>query len=279
MSDHPSICAFTGTPVLTEEDDGLVLRFDDGTLHSRMLRNDPVRLVLEYTRLAMGFLLFQPAPARIAMIGLGGGSLAKYCAHYLPDANFTAVEISPAVIALRDAFGVPPDGPHFRVLCEDGAEFVRRHFDPLDVLLVDGFDVGGHAENLCAQAFYDRCHDRLAYGGVLVVNLYADDPAFGLRVDRIWNAFAGKIVVVEAGESQNAIVFAGTRSPFPPSVDELAARRRVLEASHPVDLEITLRKILAYEGRRDGAGRDLYGSPTRRKRSRRRGASPSRRLG
>lgn len=257
MPDHLPEPGHPGTPILSADGDGVSLRFDDGTLHSRMLHADPVRLVLEYTRLVMGFLLFQPEPARIAMIGLGGGSIAKYCARHLPEAEFTAVEISPAVIAMRDAFGIPPDGPRFHVRCEDGAEFVRRDLVPLDVLVVDGFDAAGHSDDLCSPAFYDRCHACLADGGVLVANLYADDSGFGRRVDRIWESFAGKIAVVTAGESDNAIVFAGTRAPFPPPFATLVERRRALAAAHPVDLDVTLRKIVAYGGhdRQPGGGR------------------------
>ena len=75
---------------LREEHGELWLHFEDGNVQSRMLQAEPARLVLEYTRLMMGFLLFAPAPARIAMIGLGGGLLAKYCALRLPDVDFTA---------------------------------------------------------------------------------------------------------------------------------------------------------------------------------------------
>src|SRR5690349_23575080 len=128
--------------VLVHDDsDGTVwLDFDDGAVQSRMLRADPARLVLEYTRLMMGFLLLRPAPERIAMIGLGGGSLAKYCAATLPDVDFTTVEIAPDIIALRDVFGIPADGPRFRIVCTDGAAYVRQDGPPLDVLIVDAFD-------------------------------------------------------------------------------------------------------------------------------------------
>jgi spermidine synthase len=246
MSDHSPRPAATGDPLLRDENGELSLRFDDGAVQSRLLHDDPARLVLEYTRLMMGFLLFQPAPARIAMIGLGGGSLARYCSLKLPDAEFTAIEISPEVIALRDTFGIPPDGPRFRVLCEDGAAFVRRDGDPVDVLLVDGFDRGGHPDQLCSAAFYDYCRHRLAAGGVLAANLYADDTAYAGRVERIADAFAGRTIVVKADGSENEVVFAGTDASFPPTFRELVERLRALEASHPVGLDVTVRKILQY---------------------------------
>jgi spermidine synthase len=247
MADHPLTPAATSDPLVRQQDGSLSLDFDNGTVQSRMIEADPAGLVLEYTRLMMGFLLFQPTPARIAMIGLGGGSLAKYCGLKLPGADFTAVEISPPVIALRDAFGIPPDGPHFRVRCADGAAFVRREAEPLDVLLVDGFDRNGQPAQLCSAAFYDACRDRLGTGGVLVVNLHSDDPACLGCVERVGQSFDGRIVVVEADDSDNLVVFAGTgAAPFPPPFSDLLERLRALEPAHPIGLGATMRKILQY---------------------------------
>lgn len=250
MAERPPANAPTGAPVILDEDDGLSLCFGDVSVQSRMLEADPTRLVLEYTRLMMGVLLFQPAPARLAMIGLGGGSLAKYCAARLPDADFTAVEISPEVLALRDAFGIPADGPRFRVLCEDGAAFVRRAGAPFDVLLVDGFDRGGQPADLCSAAFYDACHERLSADGVLVVNLHSNEPDCDACIARLGTAFDGRTVVVRAAGSANAVVFAGAAAPFPPPFATLVARLRALEAAHPVDLAATLRGVAQSAPRR-----------------------------
>ncbi len=241
--------------VVRQEEDTLWLDFGDGAVQSRMLRADPARLMLEYTRLMMGFLLLRPAPERIAMIGLGGGSLAKYCAAHLNEVDFTAVEIAPEIIALRDVFAIPPDGPRFRVICQDGAAYVRVDRDPLDVLIVDAFDRTGQPEDLCSAAFYDYCHDRLAPGGVLVVNLYADDPGYDVRVERIRDAFAGKVAVVDVSDAENDVVFAGTASPFPPAFGTLLERQRALEASHPIGLQIALRKIAQYSDGRHASRR------------------------
>jgi len=244
----------TDLPFLHEEDGELSLHFNFPTIQSRMLKARPERLVLDYTRSMMGFLLFQPQPARIAMIGLGGGSLAKYCRLKLPDADFTAIELSPEVIALRDEFGIPPDGPRFRVLCADGADYVREDAEPLDVLLVDGFDCGGQPAQLCSAAFYDDCHARLREGGVLVVNLCADDTGYGSYVGRIRDSFAEKVVVIEAEERDNKIVFARKGGVFPPTFSELAERLRGLELTHPVGLDETAQKIL-HGGRTRSSGR------------------------
>lgn len=231
MDDVPPIFAHDGPPRLVEEDGAVSLHFDDASVQSRMRLASPDELVLAYTRVMMGFLLLAPEPARVAMIGLGGGSLAKACHRVVPGADFTAVELSPEVIALRDVFGVPPDGERFRVLHGDGAAWVSRP-EPgpaLDVLLVDGFDRAGQPPALCSAAFYAACAARLRDGGVLVVNLNADATGYGSYARRIREAFAGHLVVVETADRMNKIVFARRGRPVPP-LDVLLARAEAFEA-------------------------------------------------
>src|SRR5258708_38074937 len=66
------------------------LHFDLDTVQSAMRLDDPEKLSLRYTRKMMAFLLFNRAPARILLLGLGGGSLAKFCYRRLPRAALTA---------------------------------------------------------------------------------------------------------------------------------------------------------------------------------------------
>lgn len=238
---------------LHEANGELSLHFDAPsdctTIQSRMQKDAPEHLVLDYTRSMMGFLLFQPRPKRIAMIGLGGGSLAKYCRQKLPDADFTALELNPAVIALRDRFGIPPDSSHFRVLCVDGAEYLRHNEiekHAFDVLLIDGFNRDGQPAQLCSLDFYQDCYTQLNTGGILVVNLCADDTGYGRYVGRIRKVFAEKVVVVEADDRDNKIVFASKEGAFPPNLDKLTERLRALETSHSIGLAETAQQILRH---------------------------------
>src|SRR3569623_2268604 len=75
-------------------DDGLTrtLHYGNDTRQSTMALADQVNLMLVYTRAMMSCLLFQPAPRRELMIGLGGGSLAKILLHYFPRSDVEAVE-------------------------------------------------------------------------------------------------------------------------------------------------------------------------------------------
>jgi spermidine synthase len=156
----------------------------------------------------MAFLLFNPEPDSISMIGLGGGSLAKFCHRYLPRARVQVVEINPHVIALRDEFHVPPDDERFTVVRGDGAQFVRLRATRCDVLVVDGFDSEGLPSRLCSQRFYDDCFEMLQPGGIMVVNLHYGHANYDSHVGRIRRSFNDAVLVVDDGELSNSIVFA-----------------------------------------------------------------------
>ena len=235
-------CLLRHRPFVYRTHDTLSLHFDLMSVQSEMRRDAPEELILPYTQTMMGFLLFRPKPRRIAMVGLGGGSLAKYCYSKLRDASILVTEISSEVIALRDEFYVPRDDERFQVICADGADFVRDAPLPFDVLLVDGFDRNGQSAQLCSQRFYDDCYRRLLPEGLMVVNLGAQDPCLAQFIARIRRSF-GSALVVDSEDYTNRIAFAckGTALSLPH--EELCARLGRLERDHRVGLRCTLQRI------------------------------------
>ena len=214
MSDRPASAAHV-RPFVHDTGADKGLYFSIREIQSRMQLGDPDALDLGYTRTMMGFLLFQPEPRQIAMVGLGGGSLAKFCHRHLPQTQIQVAEINPHVIALRNEFCVPANSARFSVLRGDGALFVRHSVAPRDVLLVDGFDDQGQPARLCSQRFYDDCLAMLQPGGVLVVNLHHGHPRYEIFLDRIRRSF-GDILIVNDGELSNSIVFAIRGQGFEP---------------------------------------------------------------
>lgn len=184
------------------------LHFSICEIQSRMKIQDPHALDLEYTRTMMGFLLFHPQPQSIAMIGLGGGSLAKFCFRHLKQVRIQVVEINPHVIALRDEFHVPPNDERFTVVRGDGAQFVRLSASRFDVLMVDGFDPHGLPSGLSSQRFYEDCFDVLLPGGIMVANLHYGHARYGIHLERIRRSFSDAMLVVDDSELSNSIVFA-----------------------------------------------------------------------
>jgi spermidine synthase len=182
--------------------------FSDIDIQSRMSVARPDELQFEYTRLMMGVLLFQPQPQRILMVGLGGGSLAKFCYKHLPDTHITVVEINPHVIALRQSFCIPDDDARFQVVQMDAAHFMAQTEQTFDVVFVDGFDQHGMPEQLCSPQFYSDCRRVLTVGGMAVANLHRFSAYRDVYVDRIEAAFDGSMWVVNAPGTTNCVVFA-----------------------------------------------------------------------
>ena len=232
------------TPQIVENDQVVSLYFDARGVQSTMLRHDPDALALGYTRTMMGFLLFRPSPRRISLIGLGGGSLAKYCYRHLPNTTIAAVEINPEVIALRDQFHLPRDDARFSVICADGADYVARRDQRPDVMLIDGFDADGVPANLASRAFYEVCRRRLSDDGMLVANLVTDEPDFHRYLRSLARVFGRSIAVAPSeGSDYNVTVFAWKGGEQLPPFGDLLERARLLQYVHPINLYAAATRI------------------------------------
>ncbi len=195
-------------PVVHESLTSKAMFFSQQDVQSRMHILEPDALQFEYTRIMMGFLLHNPQPLNILMIGLGGGSLPKFCYRYLPHTKITVVEINPHVIALRDAFAIPPDNHRFGVQLADAAEYVHTTNARFDIVLADGFDVAGLPAALCTPEYYDACHQLLNPGGLLAANLHGFNMQFDVILSRIRSSFQGSLLTVKDPDATNRVAFA-----------------------------------------------------------------------
>lgn len=237
-----------GRPFVLETQHALSLHFDHFGTQSFMSLRDPGRLELGYTRVMMGFLLLQPEPAHICMLGLGGGSLAKYCYRHLPGTAIDAVEINPDVIALRDVFRIPADDARFAVVCADGADHVERADVRTDVILHDVFVADGTPGRCTGAAFLDACRARLSDTGVLAINLMDDDPALPQHLEQLRSVFGASYALVPCGDDNNFIVFAWKDDRRLPSLRILLERALACAQAGELKLAATARRMKAGEG-------------------------------
>ncbi len=185
-----------------------LLEFQPGMVQSEMRLSRPDDLVLSYARAMMCFVLFHPQPEHIVMVGLGGGSLAKFCYRYLPQCRITVLELNPEVIALREQFAIPRDNARLRVLQADAVEYMARLDNCADVLLVDGFDADGLPPSLGSASFYADCRRALRPSGVMVTNIFSYDPHYGAMLHRLRQTFQGRICWFRGIAGNNRILFA-----------------------------------------------------------------------
>ena len=229
------------------------LHIGSDTIQSSMRLARPNDLELSYTRSMMAFLLFVPPPAQVLMIGLGGGSLAKFVYQRLPAAKTQVVEVSAQVVTIaRQYFHVPFDESRFEVLIADGSEHVLREDVSADVLVIDGYEADSHVEALATRTFYNACRERLRPGGVVVVNLWGGDKLFNTLLQRLEEAFPAGTLCLPAERPGNVIVFGFERNPGPLIWKDLQSRADVLADEYGLEFPKfveSLRKMNRHDAR------------------------------
>jgi spermidine synthase len=197
-----------GRPYVVEHGNKRQLFFTLDAVQSSMDLDRPDELISAYTRKMMAFLLLNPNPRHIVMIGLGGGSLAKFCFRHLPETRISVVELDADVIALRDLFCIPNDDERFRVIHGDGVDYVRAMREQVDVVLVDAFDAAGISQSLANSDFYDNVEKRLRSDGVFVMNFSGARVRYLPNIKRIRAAFGDRVLLVPVQADGNLLVFA-----------------------------------------------------------------------
>lgn len=209
-------------------------------IQSAMKLGDPFALALDYTRCMMAFLLFHPEPRQALLIGLGGGSIAKYFHRNLPKARVRAVEIDARVVAAaRAQFHLPPNDARLQVEVGDGRDALAP--ECCDVLVLDAFDDERHVQELASQEFYDAAYLALAERGAMVVNFMDDDPKLDQCLQRLERAFGGAVLAMKALYDPNLLVFALKGMPREHAWRMLFERAKDLERRY----ELPFRKYLA----------------------------------
>lgn len=197
-----------GKPFVFDDGNMRSLHFDGRTMQSAMWLSAPDELAFGYTRCMMGFLLQNPAPKHILMIGLGGGSLTKFCYKYLPHTRITVVEIDVDIIALRDQFFIPRDDDRLTIIPMDAVAYVEQAAADVDVILLDGFDADGLVSELLSQEFYRACKKILTPSGVLVSNMWGGSQELATTIARINLIFENAVWWARSIDSYNLITFA-----------------------------------------------------------------------
>ena len=226
------------------DDNGVRLLKFERNQQSSMRIDDPFETDISYVGYLHLPMAVVPEATRALVIGLGGGSIAKFCNRFLPASHMTVLEINPYVLALRREFQVPDDDARFQVIAADAALYLRTEAPQYEVLLVDGFDHEGQPAALCTQRFYDDCLAALPTGGLLVVNLHYDHPDYPVLVERISRSFNRHAVEVITQEKTNSIVFARKGLPISPRCLNLRHSLAGLENAARSELRAELARML-----------------------------------
>lgn len=138
--------------------------------------NDPNTLVFNCNKLMMGALYLKPAPSRVLVIGLGGGTLPSALLTVLPKTDFDIVEIDPAVVRVaKKYFGFRPTS-RVHITEEDGRVFVKRAIkkgEKYDMIMLDAFENEYIPPHMLTRQFLAEVKMILTPDGVVVANTFA----------------------------------------------------------------------------------------------------------
>ena len=230
-------------PFVIDDGKSRFLYFNVRLMQSEMSLKAPHDLAIRYTQKMMAFLLFQPRPKRIVLIGLGGGSLIKFCYYRLPGTHLTAIELDPDVIAFRDTFLMPPDDERLQVIEADGAEFLEKTEKGIDVLLVDAFDKTGFAPSLANREFFDNAFAKLSGNGVLVINLAGEKETYAGLIGEAMHVFDDQVIVISVPDDGNHVLYAFKERYFEPRWRWLHNYAKELRAKFGLDFPAFVQKM------------------------------------
>ncbi len=230
-------------PFVIDDGKSRFLYFNVRLMQSEMSLKAPHDLAIRYTQKMMAFLLFQPRPKRLVLIGLGGGSLIKFCYQRMPGTQLTAVELDPNVIAFRDTFLLPPDDARLQVLEADGAEFLANTEKGIDALLVDAFDKTGFAPSLANREFFENAYAKLSGNGVLVINLAGEKETYAGLIGEAMHVFDDQIIVISVPDDGNHVLYAFKERHFEPRWRWLHNYAKELRAKFGLDFPAFVQKM------------------------------------
>lgn len=203
-----------GLVEVIEDADSRTLYFGSRARQSSMLLRDPLALPLGYTRSMLAALLFCPKPARVLIVGLGGGSQARYLLHHFPDCQIDCVETRASVVDVAKRYFELPDEARLSIRVADGADVIKSiPACYYDLILIDAFNSDGIDSSVCDRGFYADCYAALTKAGVMAVNLWVTHNApYKDLIEEIQAGFTGQILRLPVERYANLVAL-GLKSP------------------------------------------------------------------
>ena len=198
------------------------------TNQSCLYKDDPQRLVFNYTKLLFSGLLINNNPERILIIGLGGGTMSNTLHQLYPSAVITNVEIDPAVIKVaRKYFGFL-ENENITSKAQDGRIFVKRAVlknDKYDWIILDAFNGDYIPEHLLTKEFLTETKQLLTEDGVLSSNTFSVSDLYA-HESATYKSVFGDFFNVRNRKNSNRIILTSKR-PLP-NAEVIAQRAKAL---------------------------------------------------
>lgn len=222
-------------PTLSESDGIRYLHFGTEWIQGAMRIKAPTELVLEYTAQMMAWLLFLAPPKEdaIGVLGLGAGSLTRFCLKNTRS-QVNVVEWNPQVTAACQMFFRLPASSRLTVDHADAGVWVAdaQHVGRCPVLMVDLYDATARGPVRDSVAFYRNCRRVLGEVGVLTVNLFGQHESFERNIENLRQAFDDRIVLLPEIDAGNQIVLAFSGPSLAITPAQLLERAETVEGQY-----------------------------------------------
>ena len=157
--------------VVADDDDSRYLRFDS-SFQSGMWLSDPYRTRFLYTDYLDLGIAHRPSAKNVLFIGLGGGSAPKRMWRDFPDAAAAGGRAGSRRSSTPPTAGSSSRAsPRLTVDADDGRQWLTRHRQKWDVIVIDAFYADSIPFHLATHEFLELVRERLSPGGVVVVNI------------------------------------------------------------------------------------------------------------
>ncbi len=239
---------------VTEEDDGdRVLELNEGQATHSVL---PARgyLTADYwdSFLVLPFAARAEPPRKVAILGNAAGTIARSYGRFWPDAEVDGVEIDPELSEVGYRYFDMGSNPNLTIHDEDARPWLRQSEGGYDLIVVDTYHQPYIPFYMVTKEFFELARDRLAPGGVVVVNV--GHPEGSQEFEKVLGATMAEVfptVLRDPAEQTNTLML-GTESPASPEK---------LAAAAEAQMRGNLRKLALIDAARLGprlAGGEVY---------------------
>ncbi|WP_372591671.1 hypothetical protein [Guyparkeria sp.] len=219
-----------GTLEVTEQGGEVSLHFGNQTAQSAWRPEAPERLSFAYYKAMTLPVALHPDPSRIAMLGLGGGVMAKFLLEHTESSiHATDLRESLGPIASRH-FGLALDHPRLTL---EFADITDPDWHPgwqrADLLLLDVFDDEGMVR--LPDETVESLVARLDDGGLVCVNVWRNTMRAVVDIHRQFAAHLHQDALVAHIPDRLNTVLIYRRQPWQPADLEAGFKRMTTDAS------------------------------------------------
>jgi spermidine synthase len=206
---HEADTEYQYARVVEDADGTRTLELNEGqAVHS--VRRPGTYLTGDYwdEMLVLPFAAAPRPPRSIAILGNAAGTTARAYGHFFPRTRIDAVEIDGELTRIgRRYFDLR--GPRLHTHAADARPFLRRSTQRYDAIVVDAYRQPYIPFYLATREFFELARDRLAPGGVVLVNV--GHPRRSDRLEQVLSATLGAAfhtVLRDPSEPTNSVLLA-----------------------------------------------------------------------